>query len=63
MSFFDLNLIGSGSGFGGGGDVAVFDEVWQAERGRKHLPRPNLLRGAEWGDLAVIQGLRKSVFL
>jgi REP element-mobilizing transposase RayT len=37
-------------------------EAWQLKKGRKHPPRPNLLRGADWEDLATIQGLRKQVF-
>jgi putative transposase len=42
--------------------VYGFTDVWQRERGRKHAPKVNLLRGGAWGDLAVIQGLRKQVF-
>ena len=35
---------------------------WQAERGRKYPPQVNGMRGSDWGDLAVIQGLRRQVF-
>jgi REP element-mobilizing transposase RayT len=30
--------------------------------GRKHPPKVHPMRGAAWGDLAVIQGLRKQIF-
>lgn len=36
--------------------------AWQLEKGRKHPPKPNLLRGADWQGLATINGLRKKVF-
>ncbi|MGB0743796.1 MAG: transposase [Opitutales bacterium] len=36
--------------------------AWQLQKKRKHPPKPNLLRGADWQDLATIQGLRKQVF-
>jgi len=42
--------------------VRGFTDVWQAERGRKYPPKANRLEGADWGDLAVIQGLRRKVF-
>lgn len=42
--------------------VSGFLCAWQKERERKYPPRVNGLKGAEWGDLAVIQGLRKQVF-
>ncbi|MFO8026100.1 MAG: transposase, partial [Opitutales bacterium] len=42
--------------------VRGFVGAWQLEKGRKHPPKPNLLRGADWQDLAIIQGLRKQVF-
>jgi|TARA_B110000967_G_scaffold157411_1_gene162557 putative transposase len=42
--------------------VRGFTAVWQMERGRKHLPKVNTMRGSNWGDLAVIQGLRRQVF-
>jgi REP element-mobilizing transposase RayT len=42
--------------------VRGFAGAWQMERGRKHPPKVNVLRGSDWGDLAVIQGLRRQVF-
>jgi hypothetical protein len=42
--------------------VRGFTDVWQMERGRRYPPRVNALRGSEWGDLTVIQALRKRVF-
>ncbi|MGJ8654021.1 MAG: transposase [Opitutaceae bacterium] len=42
--------------------VRGFADTWQIERGRKHPPRPNYMRGSDWGDLAVIKGLRRQVF-
>lgn len=41
--------------------VRGFTSAWQMERGRKHPPKVNTIRG-DWGGLAVIQGLRKQVF-
>ena len=42
--------------------VRGFAGTWQMERGRKHPPKVNAMRGTDWGDLAVIQGLRRQVF-
>jgi REP element-mobilizing transposase RayT len=42
--------------------VSGFSVRWQAERGRKYPPPVNRMRGADWGGLAVIQGLRREVF-
>jgi REP element-mobilizing transposase RayT len=42
--------------------VRGFTGAWQVERGRKHPPKVNAMRGTNWGDLAVIQGLRRQVF-
>jgi len=42
--------------------VASYLETWQKAKRRKHPPRVNDLKGSDWGDLAVIQGLRKRVF-
>jgi REP element-mobilizing transposase RayT len=42
--------------------VRGFTGAWQRERQRKYPPKVNPLQGADWGDLAVIQGLRKRVF-
>jgi REP element-mobilizing transposase RayT len=42
--------------------VRGFSGAWQMERQRKYPPKINPLKGADWGDLAVIQGLRNKVF-
>jgi putative transposase len=42
--------------------VRGFTGAWQRERGRKYAPRVSGMRGSNWGDLAVIQGLRRQVF-
>jgi REP element-mobilizing transposase RayT len=42
--------------------VRGFTSAWQMEGGRKHPPKVNAMRGSDWGDLAVIQGLRRQVF-
>jgi len=42
--------------------VRGFTGAWQVERGRKHPPKVNTMQGSNWGDLAVIQGLRRQVF-
>jgi len=42
--------------------VRGFTDSWQTGRGRKYPPKEQPLRGADWGDLQVIQGLRKKVF-
>lgn len=42
--------------------VRGFVGAWQMEKGRKHPPKPNLLRGADWQGLATIHRLRKQVF-
>ena len=42
--------------------VRGFVGAWQMEKGRKHPPKVNQLRGADWQDMATIQGLRKQVF-
>lgn len=42
--------------------VRGFTGAWQLERGRKFPPKVSEMRGANWGDLAVIQGLRRQVF-
>ena len=36
--------------------------TWQQRRGRKYPPKAHPLEGSDWGDLAVIQGLRRDVF-
>lgn len=42
--------------------VRGYADIWQAERKRKRLPKPQLMKGADWQDLATIQGLRRQVF-
>ena len=42
--------------------VHGFTGAWQRERDRKYPPKVNEMRGADWGDLAVIQSLRRQVF-
>jgi len=42
--------------------VRGFADVWQKEKRRKYPPKVNRMRGADWQDLATIQGLRKAVF-
>jgi heme oxygenase len=42
--------------------VRGFATTWQMEHGRKHLPKVNTMRGSNWGDFAVIQGLQRQVF-
>jgi putative transposase len=42
--------------------VRGFTGAWQMERGRKYPPKVNTMQGTDWGDLAVIQGLRRQVF-
>jgi hypothetical protein len=42
--------------------VRGFTGAWQMERKRKHTPKVNAMKGADWGDLAVIQSLRRQVF-
>ena len=42
--------------------VRGFTGGWQMDRGRKHPPKVNAMRGSDWGGLAVIQGLRRQVF-
>jgi REP element-mobilizing transposase RayT len=42
--------------------VRGFTETWQMERGCKHPPKVQRMRGSDWDGLAVIQSLRRSVF-
>jgi len=42
--------------------VRGYTDLWQVERNRKFPPKAHALKGADWGDLSVIQGLRKQVF-
>ncbi|MGB0743316.1 MAG: transposase [Opitutales bacterium] len=36
--------------------------AWQLDKRRKYPPKPKLLRGADWQNLATIKGLRNQVF-
>jgi hypothetical protein len=51
-----------GAIFGTKDFVEGFLGACQMERGRKRPPKVHALKGADWGDLAVIQGLRSKVF-
>ncbi len=42
--------------------VRGFVESWQREKGRKYPPKVHPMRGADWQDLATIQGMMKQVF-
>ena len=42
--------------------VRSFIDTWQRDKGRKHPPKPRPLRGADWGDLVSLQGLKQRVF-
>jgi hypothetical protein len=42
--------------------VRGYTGSWQRERGRAYPPKVNSMKGTDWGDLAVIKGLRKEVF-
>ncbi len=57
-----VRYFSDGAIFGSAEFVRGFTGAWQIERGRKHPSKVNVMRGSEWGDLAVIQGLRRQVF-
>ena len=42
--------------------VRGFTGAWQMECRRKHPPKVHAMRGSDWGDLTVIQGLRRQLF-
>jgi hypothetical protein len=42
--------------------VRSYAAVWQAERGRTRPARTHAARGAAWGDLAVVNAMRRNVF-
>lgn len=42
--------------------VHDFAEKWQLEKARKFPPKTHLLQCSDWGDLAIIKGLRRRVF-
>jgi len=41
--------------------VRTFAAQWQAERKRKYPPKAQPMKGADWGDLAVIRGIRRDI--
>jgi hypothetical protein len=51
-----------GAVLGGHEFVRGFIGTWQRQKRRKHPPKVNPLTGADWKDIATIQGLRKQVF-
>ncbi|MFT4901336.1 MAG: putative transposase [Lentimonas sp.] len=51
-----------GAIFGSKDFVESFVGAVQLARGRKFPPRAHTMKGADWGGLAVIQGLRSKVF-
>lgn len=51
-----------GAIFGSAEFVRGFTDLGQLNRGRKHPPKVNELKGADWGDLSVIRELRRAVF-
>ena len=55
-------LITDGAILGSAEFVHGFVGAWQRERERKYPPKVSQMRGTDWGDLAVIQGLRRQVF-
>ena len=42
--------------------VRGFADAWQKEKKRKYPPKVNRMRGADWQDLATLQGLRRQIF-
>jgi hypothetical protein len=42
--------------------VRGFTDLWQIERNRKYPPKVHAMKGANWGNLTTIQGLRRQVF-
>lgn len=54
--FTDGSILGSAE------FVRGFADLWQIEHRRKYPPKANPMKGADWGDLAVIQGLRSKIF-
>jgi putative transposase len=42
--------------------VRGFTRAWQVGNRRKHPPKVSAIKGSAWGDLAVIQGLRRQIF-
>lgn len=42
--------------------VRGYAAMWQADRGRRYPVRFNPARGAPWGDFAVVNAMRRSLF-
>ncbi len=42
--------------------VRGFVDAWQRQKKRKYPPKVNALRGADWGDISVINGLKRQLF-
>lgn len=42
--------------------VRCFTDSWQRDHARQNTPTANALKGGNWGDLAVIQGMRSKLF-
>ena len=42
--------------------VRSYAAGWQAARGRRHPVRANPARGAPWGEIAVVNAMRRPVF-
>jgi hypothetical protein len=42
--------------------VRGYATAWQAERGRQRAVKVNTARGAPWGDIAVVNSLRRAIF-
>jgi len=57
-----VRYFSDGAVLGSGEFVRGYVQEWQKQRERKKPPKVTPLRGADWGDLAVIRGLRRRVF-
>jgi hypothetical protein len=42
--------------------VASFLDTWQQHTQRKFPPKVHPMRGGEWGDVSVIQGIKRRLF-
>jgi hypothetical protein len=57
-----VRYFSDGAILGSAAFVQGFVADWQKQQACKRPPKANLLRGADWGDLAVIKGMRRQVF-
>jgi REP element-mobilizing transposase RayT len=57
-----VRYFSDGAIFGTAEFVRGFADGWNRDHRRKYPQRVTELRGSDWGDLAVIQGLRRRVF-